>query len=744
VLCYDWENQDAQENPMKPTAPFPLLAALCALSLFAGGAAAQVSWTTTKTTNATKDVGSVQLSEGKLRVKVFPAYLDVEEEVNILAEGTVRPQNDAATLEIVGTFSLPAGSVITGALLWDGPRILQAKLLDKVKADSLYEDLVDRDSVPPPRPIDPLILERVSANTYKVKVYPVALGAARRFRIRYQISPRLGAEGFEMRLQGALTPLFGSVATISTTLEPQPGASTIFYHEGGVKREMTLPRTLFVPRGSLASNANATAAVRILPINPRRQVQVKTSFGTGAFKGHYLNLYGGVDESTLAGLGRIEVVVFWKWHNPVYWKNESEHVYEAGQQAAGLLSLYGALGLPGNRIGLLHDNSVNAQKAFPVAARGDTNYIRAQAYLESLQGEAVQRFVDSLAQVGGGSGPPPIQQSRSRFLANMQIVKTLYSPEEGVTRHLILVSAGPEYGTTDVTANAKFDSMFADRPVSVGSLSTRDFKQAGLNFVSLRQARPIKGATATAAQTTVPAFPSVTLFATVRNAAKAYDFSVPCTGGLTLTCGNLQFHGKATTPWSDTVEWEAYKSDGQLLGRSKTRPFVIGADNDTATVLTWAGSSSPFSEVKESALGPAYGFVDASASLLALEKDSLSASQGTAYADTGVPRTGPMAYPLPNPQNPGNPSGIQGLADDAKTWRFERASAGLMTIRVPRLAAGAKVEIELVGLDGKRVGLWSVTAEAGLLRWNVSGVRSGTYLLRLRGPNLRGERLLTL
>jgi hypothetical protein len=725
---------------MKPTAPFRILAAL---SLFAGAASAQVSWTTTKTTNATRDQGTVQLSEGKLRVKVFPAYLDVEEEVNILTEGTVRPQNDAATLEITGTFSLPAGSVITGALLWDGPRILQAKLLDKVKADSIYEDLVDRDSVPPPRPVDPLILERVSANTYKVKVYPVSLGAARRFRIRYQIPPYLGADGFEMRLQGALTPLFGTVSTIVTTLEAQPGVSTIFLQESGVKRELTLPRTLFVPRSALASGALAGVAARVLPVNPHRQVQVKTSFGTGSFKGHYLNLYGGVDESTLAGLGRIEVVVFWKWHNPVYWKNSSFEVLTARNQAGDLLSLYEALGLPGNRIGLLHDNSHGPQKAFPVAARGDTSYVNAYAYLQSLQGNAVQRFVDSLATAGAGSGPPPIQQSRSRFLANMQIVKTLYSPEEGVTRHLILVSAGPEYSTPDVTANAKFDSMFADRPVSVGSLSTRDFKQAGLNYPALRQARPIKGAVATAAQTAVPAFPSVTLFATVRNASKAYDFSVPCTGGLKLTCGNLQFHGKATTPWSDTVEWEAYKADGQLLGRSKTRPFLISADNDTATVLTWAGSSSPFSEVKESALGPAYGFVDASASLLALEKDSLSASQGTAYADTGVPRSGPMAYPLPNPQNPG-PIGILGTAGDAKSWRFERASSGMMTIRVPKLAAGAKVEIELVGLDGKRVGLWTVTAEAGLLRWNVSGLRPGAYLLRLRGPNLRGERLLTL
>lgn len=718
-----------------------------ALMLSLGAASAQVSWTTTPNKNPNKDQGAVQFASGKLRVQVFQDHLDVEEEVELRPEGAVKPQNDPTTLEITGTFTLPAGSVITGALLWEGSRVLQARLFDEVKADSLYEDFLDRDSVPPPRPIDPLLLERVAANSYRVKIYPAALGASRRLRLRYQIPPRIGVDGFEMQVAGALTPHFTGAETISATYEPRAGVSSILYHEGGVKREMTLPRTQFISRALLAYNVTAANAVRILPIDARRQIQVKTSFASGTFKGHYLNLYGRVDDSTLAGLGRVEVVVFWKWHNPVYWKNNPAEVAEARLQASQLLALYGSLGLPTHRIGLLHDRSQGPQKIFPVAVKGDSNYARAYTYLLSVQDGAIQRFVDSLVEGGtGNGGPPPVPQSRSRFLANMQIVKTLYSPEEGVTRHLILVSAGPEYSTSDVSANAAFESMFADRPVSVGPLSNRDFKQAGLHYPSMRQQYPIQGGSATVGSTTVPAYPSLTLYATVRNGAKAYDFTVPCAGGLTVTCGNLEFHGKAATPWSDTVEWEAWKADGKLLGRSKTRPFVIRADNDTATVLTWAGSAAPFSEFREPALGATYGFVDASASLLAMARDSLSSSQGTAYADTGVPRTGPSDFPISNPVNPQepNPSGLWPTLGDAKTWRFDRAGAGLMNIRVPNLVAGARVEIELIGLDGKRVGLWVVIAETGRVRWNVSGVRPGTYLLRMRGPNLRGEKLLTL
>lgn len=719
-----------------------LALALCAAgSLGATAAWSQVTWTTTKTTNGTRNTGAAALLDGKLRVKVFPGYLDVEEEVTIQVQGSVSPSNDASTLEIRGAFTLPAGAVVTGALLWDGDRVLQAKLLDNVKADSIYEDLVDRDSVPPPRPVDPLILSRTAANGYLVKVYPVALNGSRRLRIRYQLPPRVGAEGFEMRLQGALTPLFGT-QNIYTSLEPAPGVSTIRYAEGGIQREMTLPRALFIARGSLASDASSNTALRILPRDPLRQVQVKTSFDAGPFKGHYLNLYAGIDSAMLDAVGqRVEVVFFWKWNAPQDWKTRTFYIGNARRQAEALYYAYGNLGLPGNRVGLLHDDS-EKRHVFPVSSQGDTGYTQARAYLKALlSGNGIKNRVDSMKTSGpggaGGKDDAAASYSRARFLANMQIVKTLYSPEEGVVRHLVLASAGSEILSEDASsALAEFDRLFEDRPPSVGPLSGELFEQVGFDLRQATAAHPL-GEKISDGIVEVPALPSVAFYATVRNAAKAYDFKVECPGGRSLLCGVLEFHGKATTPWSDSVEWEAYRSNGKLVKRIKTKPFVMSRTSDTATVQLWAGAAGAFSEMREPALGPAYGFVDFSASLLALVKDTLTGSTLQAYADSGVPRSGSLTYP--------GPSSIAGLAQgNGADWRVERVGPNVWLLRVPGLAAGARVEIELMRLDGKRVGAWSVIAEAGALRWSAAGIRPGTYLVRVRGANLRGERLLTL
>ena len=152
---------------------------------------AQVLWQTTATSINGYNSGSCTLSDGTLRVKIFPSYLDVEEDVTIATGGTVTSGNDPNSLEIVATFSLPAGATIIGALLWDGTDILKANLLDRATADSIYEDYVNRNSTPPPaRPRDPMIIELTGTNTYRLRVYPVELNRSRHFRLRYQLPPK--------------------------------------------------------------------------------------------------------------------------------------------------------------------------------------------------------------------------------------------------------------------------------------------------------------------------------------------------------------------------------------------------------------------------------------------------------------------------------------------------------------------------------------------------------------------------
>ncbi|MDQ3003544.1 MAG: hypothetical protein M3Y08_20085, partial [Fibrobacterota bacterium] len=113
-----------------------LATVILGLTVFGHG---QVMWQTTHTKNegGGYNSGTCALTSASLKVRVHPAFLDVEEDAVIGVVGSVSIGNDPKSLEIVANITLPPGSAITGALLWDGNTILQGKLLDRNAADSL-------------------------------------------------------------------------------------------------------------------------------------------------------------------------------------------------------------------------------------------------------------------------------------------------------------------------------------------------------------------------------------------------------------------------------------------------------------------------------------------------------------------------------------------------------------------------------------------------------------------------------
>ncbi|HKP95119.1 MAG TPA: hypothetical protein VJ385_05115 [Fibrobacteria bacterium] len=275
----------------------------------------QVTWQTTHTNNegGGYNSGNCALASASVRVRVNPAFLDVEEDVEIGLVGGVGIGNDGKSLEIVGNFTLPPGAAVTGALLWDGPRVLQGKLLDRNVADSLYEDLVDRNSAPPPRPRDPLILERIQPGAYRFRIYPVALGFSRHMRLRYQLPPSMGAQGLMIPFKAAVASLFGgSTLQIPVTLENAGNAPKVIFSLGEASRtEMSLPRTRLLTPGELGDggyswdmwdNMSVAPGIVIRPVTAIRQAAVKTAFAEGQMAGNYLNLYATVSQEVLKGL----------------------------------------------------------------------------------------------------------------------------------------------------------------------------------------------------------------------------------------------------------------------------------------------------------------------------------------------------------------------------------------------------------------------------------------------------------
>ncbi len=409
------------------------------------------------------------------------------------------------------------------------------------------------------------------------------------------------------------------------------------------------------------------------------------------------------------------------------------------------------------RFGLLHDDSKSEPKAFRAAGRGEDAYLRSGEYLRSIQGAYIENFVRGLSIAPGGKVdlPKAVDSTKQKFLSNLRLVKTLFSPETRVVRHLLLVSAGADYVVEEQDMNDAFSDLFDSLPVSVGSFAGSGFAQAGFDYWKAAQSHPNRGPAAWTAWGEIPGLAPLNLNVVVRNGGNAYDFGIRCEGGLSLGCGTLTFHGKSDSPWQDSLEWEAYDQTGKFLSRAKTGPALIGADGDTAIATLWAGSSAPFSEKRELPLGPVYGFVDRWASILALEKDSLDRDRGTVYADSGVPRivNKELKDVIPNYQDGQAPGGQVttaiaariGSLGDPSAWKIERARDGWLVLRIPGLIDGVVAKAALYDLHGRRLDASSLVSAGGGFRWNApAAARGGVYLLKVEVAGISATRRIAL
>jgi hypothetical protein len=140
-------------------------------------------------------LGTAFIQKEEFNITVYPDYLDVELNWEFGIGGS-EPASYKDALEIVGNLNLEKNSTVVGMLLWNGDKILKAKLKTKDQARKEYETVVDRNSPVPPRPRDPVILEWVREDNYDISIFPVAWGGFRKLRLRYLIPAEKGSIGF--------------------------------------------------------------------------------------------------------------------------------------------------------------------------------------------------------------------------------------------------------------------------------------------------------------------------------------------------------------------------------------------------------------------------------------------------------------------------------------------------------------------------------------------------------------------
>lgn len=82
------------------------------------------------------------------------------------------------SLEIILDFALPSTASITDSWLWVGEEIVQAEILDRWTASTIYENIVKRRK-------DPSILVKNSTMQYQLRIFPMAGNETRKVKINY-------------------------------------------------------------------------------------------------------------------------------------------------------------------------------------------------------------------------------------------------------------------------------------------------------------------------------------------------------------------------------------------------------------------------------------------------------------------------------------------------------------------------------------------------------------------------------
>lgn len=258
------------------------LAALAVLVAPQRGEAQGIMWQTTHHQGWVQ-TGAVKLVQSSIRVRVTPAYLDVEEEAEIATVGTVSAGGDPNSLEIIGEFSLVPGATVVGMLLWNGDILLKARLKGNALARADYEKVVDRSKVPPPRPLDPALVEALGEDRYRVQIYPVAIGKSRRIRLRYHIPAQMAPSGIMLRLASIFPPQIADrPARISVKWERAAGEEGYVLYTNGRAQGLSLPSTVLM---------SAADDIFITQAEPPKALVATTYFPEGNLKGFYTAMY---------------------------------------------------------------------------------------------------------------------------------------------------------------------------------------------------------------------------------------------------------------------------------------------------------------------------------------------------------------------------------------------------------------------------------------------------------------------
>jgi hypothetical protein len=638
------------------------------IAIMATGACARLF---SRQTRGTSWRGNVEIQSCTRRITVHSYFLDIEEDIELAPVASRKPPSNEHTLEICGLFNLPAQSVITGILIWDGENILRGKLKGKETARTEYEDFVDRETAPPPRPRDPILIEKVGSvqgmDRYNCAIYPVTWGKARKIRIRY-LSPQKYVNG---KLMMPMPAAMLSEASV------YPSEITQHISSYGETEKITVVSKYDTAQYALPVTIKAQCSPNVLSgenihlTGSDRSMMVRTSFDEGRWKGNYALFWGAPPDSLLINAGlRREIVFLWKWN---FWntfvyaegsrKRLSPYGRDAVLRARQLSDASSKITDAGDKVGLLLEKgSPAANKLFPLCGKASAGLDSLRTFLGSIDSVYLTSALS-------GTSPPAriridanereefFRQSAQSFDISLKMICSLFSKHDKVVKHIVYVSCGP---APEMPNPESFytgaDSLLGDAiSVSAHASSPRypSGYWPGVPLYRIVEKHGLRSEGELAEAFFVPAKTEAFYAATLvggdtRHTIELLQMRYTCGDPFFTRCYNyakdtiavdtMFFAGHSTAAWSDAVEWRAYDRDNALLGTYMYTPPAVSSPQDAFCAKLWAGAHNPVSDTSFLRhRGARYGVVDENYSLLALEHDAMPQKETELVESEGLP-----------------------------------------------------------------------------------------------------------
>ena len=596
--------------------------------------------------------GLAQITRESRKVTVHEYYLEIEEEVELGAyAGSYGSPTESqqSGIELSGTFTLPKGSVLSGAVLWDGGNILKAKLKTKSATENEYADSAESGSDWKPSAGDPLMIalkSRDTVDTYAFNLFAIKWGEQRRLRIRYlqPVVYGIGENGTYIDLHAAFGSSVASrpaefslelrgTKTV-TSIKVQNGASTMSYPLSETALAVIVPyrNDVRILRPELNSGAK----------------MYSTRIDTGKLAGEYLHYFSSVPEELLknAGLKR-EVVFLWRWENEnslVEWTNQNKYFTQYGwkalDQAHQITSVVSRLLDAQAGVALYHDRTEGSRDTvFSLCTKGSDDAQSLVSYLSYLtqnDGENILSDVSGYEVRNESEGDSLsaaqldsiCQAGFNDFEIAVTAIKTMFSTESKIVKHIVLLTAGKRKTDSNISF-AKAISDLDGVTMSGYGIDSKypDGYWPGVDMKSVLSTRKLTDGGEIISSIRVPRGRSAnfSLYLKSTKQSKAFTVDGVTANGYT-NYNTIAFTGHADQMWNDTVVWKAQDLQGTEIGSFIQVPLRQKSVNDTDQIMLWGGSASnPYSErIKSGSVGYLVGFVDESYSLLAMPYDSVS------------------------------------------------------------------------------------------------------------------------